>query len=156
MPPELVAQIRGILVAKEEAPPSERRKISAALPGLGFRIRDFQEHVPSHRGGFSVADFDLLVEKGIIRVGLAAGAARPGQGQGEADRQRQQGLAPPSPSRRAEPTPAADEPGDRARAGPVRPASRGPTLVRSGAALAFGAGPLGPPPPALGSAVRRA
>ena len=69
MPPELVSQIRGILVAKEEAAPSERRKISAALPGLGFRIRDFSEHVPSHRGGFSVADFDLLIEKGIIRVG---------------------------------------------------------------------------------------
>ena len=138
MPPELVAQIRGILVAKEEAPPSERRKISAALPGLGFRIRDFQEHVPSHRGGFSVADFDLLVEKGIIRVGTAAGAARPGQGQGEVDRQRQQGLAAGSRARprpRAGPRPAA-QPGDRARP-PARRQQR-PDLVRDPLRLAWG------------------
>ena len=93
MPPELVAQIRGILVAKEQAPPSERRKISAALPGLGFRIRDFQEHVPSHRGGFSVADFDLLVEKGIIRVGAPPAPRGLAKGKAKSHRQRQQGLA---------------------------------------------------------------
>ena len=35
---------------RRQAPPSERRKISAALPGLGFRIRDFAGARPAPPG----------------------------------------------------------------------------------------------------------
>ena len=158
MPPELVAQIRGILVAKEEAPPSERRKISAALPGLGFRIRDFQEHVPSHRGGFSVADFDLLVEKGIIRVGTPPAPRGLAKGKAKATGNGSKASAPepepdPEPNRIPSPT---RRPAGRSSPGPRCAASSGPTWCETRCAWP-GAWPAGPAAVcASDSAVRRA
>ncbi len=142
MPPEVVAQIRGILVAKGEAAPADRRKLSAALPGLGFRVRDFAEHVPSHRGGFSVADFDLLVEKGVIRVGSPP--APRGLAKGKAKRAKASddggNASAPEPEPEAE-EPQPDPPPTRAMERRFRPAPQpGPDqLVRSGLRLAFGA-----------------
>jgi len=134
MPPELVAQVRGILVAKAEAAPAERRKLAAALPGLGFRVRDFAEHVPSHRGGFSVADFDLLVEKGVIRVGAPPAPRGLVKGKAKASGNGSK-AAPPEPEPAPEP--------ERSRAIQPRlrpPAQPGPDqLVRSGLRLALGA-----------------
>ena len=69
MPPELVSQVRGILEAKPGASPAARRRLSADLRGLGFRVGDFEDHVSAHRGGFSLEDFDSLVDRGIVRVG---------------------------------------------------------------------------------------
>jgi CHAD domain-containing protein len=139
MPPEVVAQIRGILVAKGTAAPAEKRKLSAALPGLGFRVRDFADHVPSHRGGFSVADFDLLVEKGVIRIGtppaprgLAKGKARKAKASDNGTK-----AAAPEP----EPDPEPDEPPARALEPRFRPPPQPSPdqLVRNGLRLAFGA-----------------
>ena len=93
MPPELVSQVRGILEAKQAAPPAERRKLSAALPGLGFRVGDFEEHVDSHPGGFSVEDFDSLVQRGIVRVGAPPAPGRLASGRNGAS------AGPPQPSR---------------------------------------------------------
>ncbi len=80
MPPELAGQVRGMLEAKEDASPAERRKLSAGLRGLGFRVGDFEDHVPTRRGGFSVEDFDSLVERGILRVGVPPAPGRPAKG----------------------------------------------------------------------------
>jgi len=80
MPPELVSQVRGILEAKQTAPPPERRKLSAGLRGLGFRVGAFEEHVPARRGGFSVEDFDSLVGRGIVRVGVPPAPGRLAKG----------------------------------------------------------------------------
>jgi CHAD domain-containing protein len=133
MPPELVAQVRGILVAKDEAPPAERRKLSAALPGLGFRIRDFQEHVPSHRGGFSVADFDLLIEKGIIRVGPPPAPRGLAKGKKKASGNGSKAAAP-------EPEPEEAEAPSGSEIAPRRPApaQQRPDLLRDGLRAAFG------------------
>ena len=143
MAPEVVAQIRGILVAKEEAPPAERRKLSAALPGLGFRVRDFAEHVPSHKGGFSVADFDLLVEKGVIRVGSPPAPRRLARGKKKAKSKASDNgskASAPEPEPEAE-QPQPDPPRTRALQPRFRPPPQpGPDqLVRTGLRLAFGA-----------------
>ena len=139
MPPEVVAQIRGILVAKETAAPAERRKLSAALPGLGFRIRDFAEHVPSHRGGFSVADFDLLVEKGVIRIGIPR--PRSGSEKGKAKKAKASDNGSKAAAPEPEPDPEPDEPPARALEPRFRPPPQPSPdqLVRNGLRLAFGA-----------------
>ncbi len=139
MPPEVVAQIRGILVAKETAAPAERRKLSAALPGLGFRIRDFAEHVPSHRGGFSVADFDLLVEKGVIRIGTPP--APRGLAKGKAKKAKASDNGSKAAAPEPEPDPEPDEPPARALEPRFRPPPQPSPdqLVRNGLRLAFGA-----------------
>jgi len=131
MPPELVGQVRGMLEAKQRAAPAERRKLSAGLRGLGFRVGDFEDHVPARRGGFSVEDFDLLVERGIVRVGappapgsLAKGKTTP---------------PPPEPASEPESAPRRESPSEvQRRRVPPQP-STADQLVRGGARLAAAA-----------------
>jgi len=129
MPPELVGQVRGMLEAKRDASPAERRKLSAGLRGLGFKVGDFEEHVPARRGGFSVEDFDSLVERGIVRVGAPPQPGRLAKGK----------TAPAPP----EPTPEPEAPREPPSEMQRRPAPPQPVtanqLVRGGARLAAGA-----------------
>jgi CHAD domain-containing protein len=82
MPPEIAGRVRTLLEQKAQADAAERRRVSAQLRDLGFRVSDFDDHVSTGRGGFSAEDFDTLVARGIVRVGtpsLAGGASGDGK-----------------------------------------------------------------------------
>jgi len=74
-PPELAGRVRAILEAKAHAQGPDRRRLSAQLRELGFRVTDFDGHVSPGPGGFSAEDFDRLVARGIIRIGTPSLAA---------------------------------------------------------------------------------
>ena len=94
-----------------------------------------------------MADFDLLVEKGMIRVGsppaprgLAKGKTKPAGNGSKA--------SAPEPEPEPEPTPQRTT---REIARPaVRPVQSRPDVVRSSLQPGLRGGPLGPPAPALG------
>jgi CHAD domain-containing protein len=67
--PGAAREIRAHLVAKPTADAAGRRHIAAELRRLGLRTSDFESVLPRRQGGFAAEDFDLLVERGIVRVG---------------------------------------------------------------------------------------
>jgi len=131
MPPELVGQVRGMLEAKQGALPAERRKLSAGLRGLGFRVGAFEDHVPARRGGFSVEDFDSLVERGIVRVGAPPAPGSLAKGKTAA--------APQEPASEPESASRRESPGEvQRRSTPPQPVTA-EQFVRGGARLAAAA-----------------
>jgi CHAD domain-containing protein len=69
LPSDAAKEIRVQLAAKTTADAAGRRRIAAELRRLGLRTTDYESVVPRREGGFSAEDFDLLVERGIVRVG---------------------------------------------------------------------------------------
>jgi CHAD domain-containing protein len=65
------AVIRDLLAQKPAADPAQRRHIAAGLRRRGLRVSDFEKAVPRRQGGFAAEDFELLVQRGIVRVGSA-------------------------------------------------------------------------------------
>lgn len=59
-----VATIRTLLREKARASRSEQKGIRAKLRTLGFYITDFDQSY----SGFTVSDFDKLLQKGIIII----------------------------------------------------------------------------------------
>jgi CHAD domain-containing protein len=76
MAPEAAAEIRRLLTAKTSADTGARRLIMSELRAHGLRTSDYDAIVPRRAGGFSVEDFELLVERGIVRVGRPPDPAR--------------------------------------------------------------------------------
>jgi CHAD domain-containing protein len=70
MPEEAATTVRELLAAKPAADPSARRLIAAGLRAQGLRTSDFEADVPRRPGGFAAEDFESLVERGIVRVGV--------------------------------------------------------------------------------------
>jgi CHAD domain-containing protein len=56
-------------LAPDVADATGRRAIGAELRRLGLRATDYEDVLPRRPGGFSIEDFELLVERGILRVG---------------------------------------------------------------------------------------
>lgn len=62
-------EVRELLASKPTADPAGRRHIAAELRSLGLRTSDFESEVPRRPGGFAAEDFELLVARGIVRIG---------------------------------------------------------------------------------------
>jgi CHAD domain-containing protein len=69
MPEASAAKVRELLAAKAAAEPGARRHIAAGLRAHGLRTSDFEAVLPRRAGGFAAEDFEMLVERGIVRVG---------------------------------------------------------------------------------------
>jgi CHAD domain-containing protein len=69
LPADAVEQVRARLQDKVTADAAERRAIAADLRRLGLRTSDFERALPRHAGGFTAEDFELLMARGIVRVG---------------------------------------------------------------------------------------
>jgi CHAD domain-containing protein len=67
--PETAAEVRHLLAAKEGAKGAERRRLGGRLRELGFRVSELAERVDGGGATFTAADFDALLERGVIRVG---------------------------------------------------------------------------------------
>ncbi len=63
-------EARDLLAAKPSADAAGRRNIAAGLRRLGLRTTDYESHVPRRVGGFAAEDLELLVARGIVRVGV--------------------------------------------------------------------------------------
>ena len=68
--PEAAQEAHALLAAKRSADPAGRRRIAAGLRELGLRTSDYESEVPRRAGGFAVEDLELLVARGIVRVGV--------------------------------------------------------------------------------------
>jgi CHAD domain-containing protein len=67
--PDVADAVRAQLAAKPAADEAGRRAIAAELRRLGLRATDYERLLPRHAGGFSAEDFELLVTRGVVRVG---------------------------------------------------------------------------------------
>ena len=67
--PEAAQKARELLAAKPSADPAGRRRIATGLRQLGLRTSDYESDVPRRVGGFAAEDLELLVARGIVRVG---------------------------------------------------------------------------------------
>ena len=67
--PAAAEQARELLAAKPTADPAGRRRIAMGLRRLGLRTSEYESEVPRRVGGFAAEDLDLLVARGIVRVG---------------------------------------------------------------------------------------
>jgi CHAD domain-containing protein len=67
--PETAEEVRRLLAAKEKAKGTERRRLGNRLRDVGFRVSELAEKVDGGGGAFTAADFDALLERGVIRVG---------------------------------------------------------------------------------------
>ena len=67
--PAAAREIRAHLAAKPSADAAGRRHIAAERRRLGLRTTDYESDVPRRQGGFAAEDFDLLIERGVVRVG---------------------------------------------------------------------------------------
>jgi hypothetical protein len=63
-------EVRKLLEAKPTADPAGRRHIAAELRQLGLRTSDYESQVPRRAGGFAAEDFELLVARGTVRIGV--------------------------------------------------------------------------------------
>lgn len=63
-----IAQIRQLLIQKQKADRAEQIHIRNQLRALGFYISDYYDVIPRRRGGFSVEDFDTLIQSKRIKV----------------------------------------------------------------------------------------
>jgi CHAD domain-containing protein len=70
MSTEQAEKVRSLLAAKPEADAAQRREIAAGLRGLGLRASDYDKQVPRRPGGFAVEDFELLLARGTVRIGV--------------------------------------------------------------------------------------
>jgi CHAD domain-containing protein len=66
---ETAAEVRALIDSRAAATGSERERLSAALRQRGFGITALAEQLGRPARGFSVAEWDALVERGAIRVG---------------------------------------------------------------------------------------
>jgi hypothetical protein len=67
--PAAAQEARELLAAKPSADPAGRRRIATELRQLGLRTSDYESDVPRRVGGFAAEDLELLVARGIVRVG---------------------------------------------------------------------------------------
>ena len=67
--PTAAQKARELLAAKPSADPAGRRRIATGLRQLGLRTSDYESDVPRRVGGFATEDLELLVARGIVRVG---------------------------------------------------------------------------------------
>jgi CHAD domain-containing protein len=67
--PAAAEQARELLAAKPSADPAGRRRIATGLRQLGLRTSDYESELPRRVGGFAAEDLELLVARGIVRVG---------------------------------------------------------------------------------------
>ena len=63
-------RVRELLAAKRAADAVQRRHIAAGLRDLGIRASDYDSELPRRRGGFAAEDFELLVARGTVRIGV--------------------------------------------------------------------------------------
>jgi CHAD domain-containing protein len=63
-------RVRELLAAKPAADATQRRHIAAGLRDLGLRASDYESELPRRRGGFAAEDFELLVARGTVRIGV--------------------------------------------------------------------------------------
>jgi CHAD domain-containing protein len=63
-------RIRELLEAKPQADPAQRRHIAAGVRQLGLRASDYESELPRRPGGFATEDFELLVARGTVRIGV--------------------------------------------------------------------------------------
>jgi CHAD domain-containing protein len=63
-------RVRELLAAKPQADQAQRRHIAAGLRQLGLRASDYESQLPRRQGGFAAEDFELLVARGTVRIGV--------------------------------------------------------------------------------------
>jgi CHAD domain-containing protein len=63
-------RVRELLAAKPQADQAQRRHIAAGLRQLGLRASDYESELPRRQGGFAAEDFELLVARGTVRIGV--------------------------------------------------------------------------------------
>jgi CHAD domain-containing protein len=66
---DAASRARELLAAKPSADPAGRREIAAGLRRLGLRTSDYESQLPRRPGGFASEDLEMLVARGIVRVG---------------------------------------------------------------------------------------
>jgi CHAD domain-containing protein len=79
MAPESAAKIRELLAMKAAAEPGARRQIAAGIRAQGLRTSDFEAQLPRRAGGFAAEDFETLVARGLVRVGVPPAPAEHGR-----------------------------------------------------------------------------
>jgi CHAD domain-containing protein len=70
MSSEHAERVRDLLAAKPQADQTQRRHIAAGLRQLGLRASDYESELPRRQGGFAAEDFELLVARGTVRIGV--------------------------------------------------------------------------------------